>query len=147
MEVLILKTRVYQGQNQLGNALQQLKLIFSLVHPQEYLRFFLDAGESIKQVLDHAAEQNIYPDFVNWLLKAFPNIAPLNKNQNLIEPLSDRELEILQLIAAGLTNQEIGDRIFISLATVKWHTSNIYGKLSVRNRNQAVFKGRELNIL
>ena len=147
VEVLILKTRVYREQNQLENALQQIKLIFSLVHPQDYLRFFLDAGESIKELLEYAVKQNIYPDYVNWLLKAFPNVAPSSKNQNLIEPLSDREIEILQLIAAGLTNQEIGDRIFISLATVKWHTSNIYSKLSVRNRNQAVFKGRELDIL
>ena len=147
VEVLILQITVYQGQNQLKIALQQLKLIFSLVHPQAYLRLFLDADKSIQELLKYAAKQNIYPNYVNWLLKAFDNIAPSNKNQNLIEPLSDRELEILQLIAAGLTNQEIGDRLVISLATVKWHTSNIYGKLSVKNRNQAVVKARELEIL
>ena len=147
VEVLILQTTVYQAQNQVKFGLEQLDRIFSLVHPQAYLRLFLDAGESMKELLDYAATQNIYPHYVNWLLTAFDHIAPSDKNQNLIEPLSDRELEILQHIATGLTNQEIGDRLFISLATVKWHTSNIYGKLSVKNRNQAVVKARELEIL
>ena len=147
MEVLILQTTVDRAENQLELSLKQLRLIFSLVHPQAYLRLFLDAGESMKELLDYAATQNIYPHYVNWLLTAFDRIAPSDKNHNLIEPLSDRELEILQHIAVGLANQEIGDRLFISLATVKWHTSNIYGKLSVRNRNQAVVKARKLEIL
>ena len=147
VEILILQTTVYQAKQQLKLSLKQLSYIFSLVHPQAYLRLFLDAGESMKELLKYAAEQNLYPNYVNWLLTAFDNIVPSDKNQNLIQPLSDRELEILQNIALGLTNQDIGDRLFISLATVKWHTSNIYGKLSVKNRNQAVVKARELKIL
>ena len=67
--------------------------------------------------------------------------------QSLIEPLSARELEILRLIADGLTNQEIADRLVLSLPTIKWHTGNLYGKLGVNSRTQAVAKARELSLL
>jgi LuxR family maltose regulon positive regulatory protein len=65
----------------------------------------------------------------------------------LIEPLSERELEVLQLIAEGLTNPEIASRFFLSLHTIKVHTRNIYGKLGVHNRTQAVARARALGIL
>jgi LuxR family transcriptional regulator, maltose regulon positive regulatory protein len=65
----------------------------------------------------------------------------------LVEPLSDRELEVLQWLAAGLSNPEIGARLVISLSTVKGHTANIYSKLGVNSRTQAVAKARELGIL
>ena len=65
----------------------------------------------------------------------------------LIEPLSDREMEILDLITIGLSNQQIATRLVLSLATVKWHASNIYSKLGVSNRNQAVAKARDLGLI
>ena len=76
-----------------------------------------------------------------------PEAAPADPNQALIEPLTDRELEVLQLLAAGLSNQEIADQLMIARGTVKAHTGQIYGKLQVRNRNQAVLLARELKIL
>ncbi|MFN2270008.1 MAG: LuxR C-terminal-related transcriptional regulator, partial [Anaerolineae bacterium] len=69
------------------------------------------------------------------------------KTQPLIEPLSERELEVLQLLAQRLTNQEIGQRLYISLATVKSHTCNIYGKLGVHSRQAAVSQAQALGIL
>ena len=68
-------------------------------------------------------------------------------SEELIEPLSERELEVLELIAEGLSNREIAQRLFISLRTVKWHTSNIYGKLGVKSRTQATARARALGIL
>jgi len=65
----------------------------------------------------------------------------------LIEPLSERELEVLRLIAEGLANEEIAQRLVLSLPTIKWHTSNVYGKLSVKNRTEAVAKARGLGLL
>jgi len=65
--------------------------------------------------------------------------------QLLIEPLSVREIEVLKLIEAGLSNQEIASKLFISVATVKWHISNIYAKLDVKTRTQAVLRGKELS--
>ncbi len=70
-----------------------------------------------------------------------------SKIQNLIEPLSDRELEVLRLIADGLSNHEIADKLIIGLGTVKTHINNIFGKLDVKNRTQAVARARELNLL
>jgi LuxR family maltose regulon positive regulatory protein len=65
----------------------------------------------------------------------------------LPEPLTEREIERLSLIAEGLSNQEIARRLFISLPTVKWHTSNIYGKLGVRSRTQAIIRARSLGVI
>ena len=67
--------------------------------------------------------------------------------QPLIEPLSEREIEVLQLIADGLTNREIANKLFLSLNTVKVHTRNIYGKLGAHHRTDAVVKARTLGIL
>ena len=68
-------------------------------------------------------------------------------NAGLVEPLTDRELEVLQLIAEGLTNQQIAEELVISVGTAKWYTGQIYGKLTVSNRTQAVARARELNII
>jgi LuxR family maltose regulon positive regulatory protein len=67
--------------------------------------------------------------------------------ESFVEPLSDREVEVLRLIAAGLTNREIGAKLFLALSTVKVHTRNIYGKLGVHSRMQAVIRARELGLL
>ena len=89
--------------------------------------------------------------FRQTILAAFlPYLHPTaqtDANETLVEPLSRRELEILQLIDAGLTNQEIADALVITLHTVKKHSSNVYAKLGVRSRTQAVAKARELQLL
>jgi LuxR family maltose regulon positive regulatory protein len=94
------------------------------------------------------------PDYCDKLLAAFeaedqgseeePN---LPNAQPLIEPLSPRELEVLQLIAQGLSNREISERLFLALSTVKRHNGNIYGKLQVNRRTEAVARARELSLL
>ena len=72
---------------------------------------------------------------------------PVDRDSVLIDPLSDRELEILQLIAAGHSNQEIAEKLVITVGTVKAHTSNIFNKLNVRSRTQAISKAGELHLL
>ena len=91
--------------------------------------------------------------YAAWLLTHYaavpagqPQIAA-SHSQHLIEPLSSREIEVLSLIAAGLTNQEIGQRLSIALGTVKRHTANINGKLNVHTRTQAVAAARSLCII
>ncbi|MFL7894427.1 MAG: response regulator transcription factor, partial [Anaerolineales bacterium] len=97
----------------------------------------------------------IVPDYVQKILTAFPVPDRMKKISFLsavvhpewIEPLSERELEVLQLIAEGMTNQEIGSHLYLSLNTVKVHTRNIYSKLDVNSRTQAVAKAKSLGLL
>ena len=107
------------------------------------------------RLLCEAATRGIAQDYVRRLLAAFPVAEPEQADSlktqtprsQLVEPLSEREIEVLQLIAEGLTNPEIASRLFISLNTVKAHCRNIYGKLGVNNRTQATGRARALGIL
>jgi LuxR family maltose regulon positive regulatory protein len=106
-------------------------------------------------LLYEALKREIAPEYVQRLLAAFPVTEPEEDasskskvdQSELIEPLSEREIEMRQLLAKGLTNQVIATRLFISLHTVKAHTRNIYSKLGVNNRTQAVDRARMLGIL
>lgn len=103
------------------------------------------------RLLYQAAARGIAPQYTGKLLAAFPAAEAVEGFQvsamELVEPLTERELEVLRLIAEGLSNQEIAQQLFLSLSTVKWHTHNIYGKLGVHNRTQAVAKARALGML
>jgi LuxR family maltose regulon positive regulatory protein len=115
---------------------------------------FLDEGSSMMQLLREASARKIMPDYTNKLLEAFeaekrkseykPDLPPA---QPLIDPLSQRELKILQLIAQGLSNREIGERFFLALDTVKGHNRKIFDKLQVQSRTEAVARARELGLL
>jgi LuxR family maltose regulon positive regulatory protein len=122
--------------------------------PEGFVRSFLDEGESLVPLLRHAATEGIAPHYVKKLLAAFAVDArrragekPPALAQPLIEPLSDRELEVLRLVAEGLSNREIADRLVISVGTVKTHVHNILGKLDVRGRTQAAARARELDLI
>jgi LuxR family maltose regulon positive regulatory protein len=108
-------------------------------------------GEPMAQLLYQAAQRNIFPEYAGRLLAAFPEPAESTtasrQPHDLIEPLSQRELEVLVAIADGLSNQEVAQRLYISERTVKWHASNIYAKLQVSNRTEAVSRARSLGIL
>ena len=107
------------------------------------------------KLLYEALEQGIARRYVNQLLANFaipalqeaPPAAAQTPKEELIEPLTDRELEVLQLIAGGLTNQEVASRLFLSLNTVKVHARNIFGKLGVNNRTHAVVTGIRLGLV
>ena len=107
----------------------------------------------MRQLLSDAVFYGVMPGYVTHLLDAFgaeiPGAAGCLQSaaQSLLEPLSDRELEVLQLISDGLSNREIGERLFLALSTVKGHNRNIYGKLQVQSRTQAIARARELGLL
>ncbi|WP_277880464.1 MULTISPECIES: response regulator transcription factor [unclassified Calothrix] len=101
------------------------------------------------ELLQHAVSKNIHTSQVQLLLAVSGSVEE-NKSTSvsaLIEPLTERELEVLNYLATGMPNQAISERLFVSLAAVKWHARNIYGKLEVNNRTQAVAKARELGLL
>ncbi|HMR66990.1 MAG TPA: LuxR C-terminal-related transcriptional regulator [Anaerolineae bacterium] len=162
IEILMLQALTYAAQEQREKALAVLAQALSLAEPEGYVRLFGDEGAPLAQLLSQVTKTGLRPDYIGQLMAAFPDLpvtvghfqtedkSILNrqsKNQGLIEPLSERELEILSLIAEGLTNQEIADQTFISALTVKVHARNIYGKLGIKNRTQAVAKARALGLL
>ncbi|MBL7065917.1 MAG: tetratricopeptide repeat protein [Anaerolineae bacterium] len=149
IKVQILKALACHAQGDIAQALAALERALSLAEPAGYVRVFVDEGEPMARLLYRAAARGIAPEYAGRLLAAFPALEPAAQEPqaDMVEPLSERELEVLRLIAEGLSNQEIARRLFLSLSTVKWHTSNIYGKLGVKNRTQSVAKARSLDIL
>jgi LuxR family maltose regulon positive regulatory protein len=148
---------IYQAQGKLEHALDVLGDALAMSEPEGYVRTYADRGVPMAQLLSQAAARGMMPDYTAKLLAAFGTQAPQSAQkprsgispppQPLVEPLSPRELEVLELIAQGLSNREICERLFLALSTVKGHNRNIYGKLQVQSRTQAVARARELGLL
>jgi LuxR family maltose regulon positive regulatory protein len=155
IEILTLQALVYQAKGEPSQAISTLEQALNLAGPEGFIRTFVDEGLPMARLLYEALDREIAPDYVRRLLAAFPVTKPKGtasiKSQvdqsELIEPLSEREIEVLQLIAKGLTNRVIATRLVLSVHTVKTHSRNIYGKLGVNNRTQAVNRARSLGIL
>jgi len=131
-----------------NQALAYLSKAIQLAAPEGYLRPFLDESPTIAHLLSHL--RHLAPTFVERLLNAFQEQPPaLNRadHQPLIEPLSKREIEVLQLVAAALSNREIAKRLIISVGTVKTHVHHIYRKMGVRNRMEAVMQAQKLKLV
>ncbi|MEZ4656341.1 MAG: LuxR C-terminal-related transcriptional regulator [Caldilineaceae bacterium] len=133
-------------------ARQLLDDALTIAEPSGLIRLFVDEGARMAELLRDAAARKMRPAYVSKLLAAFepqpsPSAAAAPSAQALIEPLSERELEVLQLIAEGLSNREIGQRLFITLDTVKGHNRRIFGKLQVQRRTEAIARARELGLM
>ena len=157
IEILILQTLIDYAQHATSSALEPLQQALKLAEPEGYVRLFIDEGTPMASLLSTAISHGIMPDYVGRLLTAFatekqqqadkPPTSIPPTSQPLIEPLSPRELEVLQLIAQGLSNREISQRLFLALDTIKGHNRRIYGKLQVQRRTEAVARARELGLL
>jgi LuxR family maltose regulon positive regulatory protein len=160
IEILVLQALAFQADANTDQATTALERALTLAEPEGFIRTLVDEGPPMAQLLHDAAARGMMPDYTAKLLAAFED--PTNdkgrrtnekapslvlRHSSMVEPLSERELEVLQLIAEGLTNREIASRLFLSLNTVKAHTRNIYGKLGVHNRTQAVVRARALGVL
>ncbi len=146
VELLVLQSLAYQGKKNTSTTVNTLAQALSLAQPEGYQRVFLDEGEQVAKLLYLAKSNREAAGYASELLAAFGPLsgpAPVPV-QFLIEPLSAREIEVLKLIEAGLSNQEIAAKLFISIPTVKRHISNIYAKLDVKTRTQALSRGKEL---
>ena len=136
-----------------SRAVDLLDGVLTGAEPEGFVRTFVDEGPPMARLLYEACSRGVHPAYVRQLLAAFPadRPAPALPTQaariRLAEPLSKRELEVLPLLADGLTNQEIADRLFLSLHTVKAHARTIYAKLGVNSRTQAAARGRDLGLL
>jgi LuxR family maltose regulon positive regulatory protein len=155
IELLILQALALDAQGNARHALDATGRALALAEPAGYLRIFVDEGPPVARLLYEAAARGVVPEYAGRLLAAFPAAEPprdgllrvADTGVEMVEPLSGRELEVLGLVAEGLSNREIAQRLVISPKTVKRHTSSIYGKLGVHSRTQAVAKARNLGIL
>jgi LuxR family maltose regulon positive regulatory protein len=157
IEIHLLQASAYQRLQQETQALSALSEAIHLAEPEGYIRSFVDEGAPMADLLHQLRKHNAKhgpTSYLDTLLTAFQQkdkthlpAEESTKPQLLPEPLSKREWEVLQLLAQGLSNQEIAKKLIIALDTVKRHVSHIFAKLSVDNRVQAVRRGRELGLL
>jgi LuxR family maltose regulon positive regulatory protein len=155
IELLVLLATTLRAQGRTDEAMTTLQRALSLGEPEGFVRIFVDAGEPMAELLRSALARQIMPDYVSGLLAAFgapagrdgstPFSSPRVKPTR--EPVTGRELEVLRLLAAGESNKQIAEELVLVTGTVKTHLLNIYRKLDVHNRMQAVARARELNLL
>jgi LuxR family maltose regulon positive regulatory protein len=131
------------------NALVFLSDALHQAQSEGFIRAFAEAGAGLAPHLKEAARRGVLPDYVGRILAAIGNALPpaAPDQTNLVEPLSERELEVLRLVAAGLSNREIAARLVISLGTAKTHIHNLCGKLGTRNRTEAAMLAKDLRLV
>jgi LuxR family maltose regulon positive regulatory protein len=154
LKVMVLQAVVHHALGEKDTARQVLGGALALAEPGGFIRILVDEGLPVAQLLSEAAIPGIKPDYVGRLLEVFEarkqkseEKSHLLLSQTLIDPLSPRELEVLQLIAQGLSNREISQRLFLALSTVKGHNRIIFDKLQVQRRTEAIACARELGLL
>lgn len=149
IELLAFRARACHEKGQIPQALDALERALSLAQPEVYVRVFLDHGPPMAELLRHAGSRGMLPAYVSRLLSEFGDQAGETSipMQPLIEPLSERELEVLRLLATGRSNDEMAVALVIATGTVKRHLNNVYGKLNVQNRTQCVARARELHLI
>jgi LuxR family maltose regulon positive regulatory protein len=157
LKVMALQSVALEAHSDRDRAAQTLVDALALSVSGGFIRLFVDEGPPMARLLAATAAQGIMADYIEMLLAAFdaekqPGEGPSHRRsasstEPLIEPLSQRELEVLHLVAQGCSNQEISERLFIALDTVKGHNRKIFGKLQVQRRTEAVACARELGLL
>jgi LuxR family maltose regulon positive regulatory protein len=172
LEARILQTLTQYAQHDGPGALAALHQVLSLAQPGGYLRIFLDEGEAMRLLLADLRSQIAEPGlraYVERVLAAFPHDVKASSpasladvvsssspdtgahsgvvSPSLVEPLTERELELLRLVSDGLSNSEIAATLIVTVGTVKKHLNNIFGKLGVGSRTQAIARARDFQLL
>jgi LuxR family maltose regulon positive regulatory protein len=157
IEILVLQALGHQVQGDIAAALAPLQQALKLAEPEGYVRIFVDEGPPMAHLLREAAARGIMPGYTGKLLAAFEAEPPQSAgasllstapaSQPLVEPLSQRELDVLRLFKTELSGPEIADQLVIALSTLRTHTKSIYGKLNVTSRRAAVNRATELELI
>jgi LuxR family transcriptional regulator, maltose regulon positive regulatory protein len=157
LEAVVLEAVAFEAQHKTDLAVNALRRALALGEPRGYVRIFIDEGAPMGDLLRQAAARGIASEYVDRLLMALKEdqsrgerlLQPstLIPQPALIEPLTDRELEVLRLVSIGQSNEAIAETLVISVETVKKHLKNVYGKLDVHNRVAAANRGREAGLL
>jgi LuxR family maltose regulon positive regulatory protein len=151
IELLVVIALVRQRDGRADAALETLRRALALAEPEGYLRVFADEGEPMRRLLAALAKRDGPTPYLRRLLIATDDSraprAPRASSQGLIDPLSDRELDVLRLLGSDLGGPEIARELVISLNTLRTHTKNVYAKLGVTSRREAVRRAVELGLL
>jgi LuxR family maltose regulon positive regulatory protein len=148
LEILVLQSLVRQARGDLPAANASLQRALRLAEPEGYVRLFVDEGPPMASLLRAAAKQGIAPSYLRRLLAALSTTEDSRPgDQDLIEPLSEREFDVLRLLVTDLDGPDIARQLIVSLNTARTHTKNIYAKLGVNNRRAAVRRAGELDLL
>ncbi len=159
IEILVVQALALQAQGNVSQALASMERALALAEPEGYIRIFVDEGEAMRSLLrlliEKQSRNRDYPlsGYTDKLLAAFtqpvtaPKSAIIHQKSDMIEPLSERELEVLKLLRSELSGPEIAQQLIVSLHTLRTHTNNIYNKLGVNNRRAAVRRAEELDLL
>ncbi len=153
LETAVLLSQIYQAMGKSRQALHWLAQALPVAERAGYVRLFVDMGEPMLKLLETAVLQNIHPDYAKRLLAHFPKdpqpltVSSPDSLTEIQTPLSPRETEVLYLIARGLTNKEIAQKLVVAPSTAKRHTINIYNKLGVNNRAEATAVAYEMGIV
>ena len=148
IEILVLQALAYQLQGDIPAALVALERALKLAEPEGYVRLFVDEGVPMATLLEMAAKRGIAPNYARQLLSAFgkaEDSPPVSRV--LIDPLSERELDVLRLLGTDLSGPEIARELMVSLSTLRTHTQSIYTKLGVNSRRAAVRRAEDLDLL
>jgi len=155
IELSLLKALALQESGNKAEAFEVFKGCLELAEAGGYVRSFVEAGELVRPMLQQAASGAAHGEYAARLLRAFESSLPdagqeipaISASQGLVEPLTRREMQVLRLICEGCTNQQIAEALIVSVNTIKKHTNNIYGKLGVRNRAQAVIRAQKIKLI
>jgi LuxR family maltose regulon positive regulatory protein len=160
VEILIVRALAYHAQQDQGEAVESVARAIALAEPEGYIRSFVDEGAAMEVLLRTARSRGIAPRYIDQLLAAIPgavSAAPRDIRSSTLpasgydeagfEPLSARELEVLDLISRGRSNAEIAQSMVVAVSTVKTHVNSIFAKLQVTSRGEAIERARELRLL
>jgi LuxR family maltose regulon positive regulatory protein len=157
IEILVLQALAHEARGDIERALAPLARALALAEPEGYIRTFAGEGAPMARLLSRARAHGVMPAYTGRLLAACGAGAPAGERapsdtrdrsaQPLADPLSERELEVLRLIAEGLSNREIGERLYLALDTVKGHNRRIFAKLGAQRRTEDLSRARELDLL
>ena len=152
IEILVLQALSRRATGDTAAALASLQRALTLAEPEGYVRIFVDEGAPMSALLRATAKHGVATGYVHRLLAALGNSGENRGSGNpvkqaLVDPLSTRELDVLRLLGTDLDGPDIARQLFVSLNTIRTHTKNIYAKLGVNNRREAVRRGKELGLM